>query len=349
MPEVASREVPRFSEFNPDVIPMQKRVINRIFSHDYSQDKLEVLMSGSIGSAKSIVLAHLCVLVAMMFPGARIGIGRDSMDDIKNTLFGMILDHMENDFREGVDFTSKKKIIEFSNGSTIECFSWHDKRYAKFRSYSFCMFVIEELTENITGDPYEAIKMRVGRQLNIPFALIVAATNPDEPDHWAYEYFIEGSKTHENIEVFYSYTKDNPFLPHWYYSSLQKTFSKKMADRMLRGQWVRIVQKNIYYSFDPDRNVIKQSSYQKNPDKPLLITFDFNIGKGKPMSAALLQENDNGQLVQFDEVILDGMRTLDVMDEIESRGHHELVNQVVGYGDRNGANNDTPTTQRAHD
>lgn len=341
-------DVPTLVEFDPQVIPYQMQVINEVFQHDYDRDgKLEILLSGSIGSAKTLLMAHIIVVGCLTFPNLCAGIGRNTLPDVKGTLFKMILDHIRC-LREGIDYfySMPSGIIRFSNGSTIKCYSWNDKRYTKFRSWPFAIFAIEELTENKTNEAYEEIKQRIGRQTNIPFALLLNATNPDEPEHWAYDYFIENPSKNPNIKVFYSRSEDNKTLPEWYIPQLRKTMSKLMADRMLRGKWLRISSETIYHAFDDERNV---DDYEFNPELPLQITFDFNIGKGKPMSCALSNETPDGSDHYFDEVIVEGLRTKGVLEEIDARGYFDEVNEIYIYGDRNGMNNDTRGTKTDYD
>lgn len=347
--ERPASDVPTLEEFNPQVVPYQMEVINDVFSHNYVDDgKLELLLSGSIGSAKTLLMAHIIVVACLEYEGLECGIGRVTLPDVKSTLFKMILDHLA-DLREGTDYwySEPSGIIRFSNGSSIKCFSWKDKRYSKFRSYPFAIFVIEELTENLTNDAYEEIKMRVGRQTHIPFALLMCATNPDEPDHWAYEYFIANTTNNPNIKVYYSRSEDNKTLPKWYIPSLKKTMSPLMAKRMLEGQWIRIAAQAIYHAFDENVNVI--DSYEFKDTRALQLAFDFNIGKGKPMSCALSQEDEQGNEFVFDEVILPGMRTKNVLEEIDARGWFDLAKEVRIYGDRDGSSNDTRGTKTDYD
>lgn len=346
-PQQRASEVPSFEEFDPRVIPWQYRAFYEITRADYSDGVHEFLFSGSVGSAKSILLAHLIIDHCTKYPRAKVGIGRESMQDLKDTLHAMILDHLEDDFVEGVDYKiNGKSHIIFKNGSKITPFSWHDKRYKKFRSYSFSMFVIEELTENKTRTFYDEIKMRVGRATKIPFAAIICATNPDDPAHWAYDYFILGAKRNPKIHVYHSVTSQNPFLPKWYIKGLQETLDPKMARRMLKGEWLSLTQDKIYYAYDDDKNVIE--SYEIDKTLPIGMTWDFNIGVGKPMSMALFQKVGK-KFVFFDEVVIHGSRTKDVMDELESRGYFDKGYEFYIYGDAAGKSNDTRSIKTDYD
>ena len=93
--DVLSR--PTLEGFSPDVIPWQREVVDLIDSWDYAESTPEILLSGSYGSAKSTLLAHLAVRHCIEWPGARVAIGRKARDDIKKTIWAEILDHIAYD------------------------------------------------------------------------------------------------------------------------------------------------------------------------------------------------------------------------------------------------------------
>lgn len=330
-----------YKNFNPKVIPWQYRALWNIQKADYSKGVHEFLLSGSVGSAKSTLLAHIIVDHCLRYKRGKVGIGRESKLDLEETLYNEILGHMEGFLTEGVHYRiNGKKHIIFKNKTRIVPFSWHDKRYKKFRSHAFSLFVIEELTENKTRDFYDEIKMRLGRMKHIPFAAIISATNPDDPAHWAYEYFIEGAKTNPKIQVFFSVTAQNPTLSKNYINDIRATLDPRMARRMLNGEWISLTKDKIYYSYDDVENVI--DSYEIDPDYPIGMAWDFNIGDGKPMSMCLFQRI-KGVYYFFDEVVIQTARTGDIMDELASRGYFDKGYHFLIYGDAAGKSNDTRT------
>lgn len=341
-------EVPSFLDFSPKAILWQHRANYEVLHAPYIVHNLngnpelethEFLFSGSVGSAKSMLLAHIIVHHCITYKRAKVGIGRESMKDLKDTLYQMILDHLDGSFEEGKDYKiNGKGHIIFRNKAKIIPFSWHDKRYKKFRSHTFSLFIIEELTENKTRDFYDEIKMRMGRMTKIPFSAIICATNPDDPAHWAHDYFIKGKENNPKIHVHYSVTSHNPFLPASYIRGLRETLDPKMALRMLKGQWISITTDKIYYSYDDELNVIP--SYEIDPKHPVCMSWDFNIGVGKPMSMCLFQIIGE-RFYFFDEVILEGSRTNDVLDELASRGYLDKGYHFQIYGDAYMRSNDT--------
>lgn len=341
-------EMPSFLDFSPKAILWQWKANYDVLHAPYlvpnehgvlELQTHEFLFSGSVGSAKSALACHIIVSHCVTYKGAKVGIGRESMKDLKDTLYQMILEHLDGSFEQGKDYRiNGKGHIIFRNKSKIIPFSWHDRRYKKFRSHTFSLFVIEELTENKSREFYDEIRMRMGRMTKIPFSAIINLTNPDDPAHWAYDYFIKGKESNPNIHVHYSVTAHNPFLPRSYIKGLQATLDPKMALRMLKGQWISITTDKIYYAYDDEKNVIPD--YEINPRLPVCMTWDFNIGVGKPMSMCLFQIVDE-KFIFFDEVIIEGSRTKDVMEELQARGYFDKGYKFQVFGDAYMKSNDT--------
>lgn len=91
---------PTFSGFSPDVIPAQRAVIDYLRDFDFTKGNAEIMLSGSYGSSKSLLMAHLVVRHCLTHRKARVGIGRLAMPDLKRTLWREILEHIDEDFTE---------------------------------------------------------------------------------------------------------------------------------------------------------------------------------------------------------------------------------------------------------
>lgn len=360
-----------FFSFNPKVIPYQYKVIYDIKkTYDYSTGPHFIMLSGSIGSAKSTLLAWLAIKHCTEFAGSCVLLGRKSLVDLRDTIFQECLDMLEGAFVEGVDYSVNytRLAITFANGSSIISRSWHDRKFKKFRSLKLSMVIIEELTENDTIDWkfFNEVMARLGRAKDkqnktIPENIFIAATNPDDPSHDAYKFFIKGSKKtnhyavkcdndgNPNIHVYYSLTEQNPFLPDWYHSSLRAKFDAKMIQRMLYGVWLYISTDVVYYNYNPEKHLAKNLKIKKK--LPLCLSFDFNIAKGKPMSSCLAQfnrkamnlTNDDKRFTFFDEVVVQGARTLDALEEWAGKGIFDLKHnpKILIYGDQTGTKSDS--------
>lgn len=302
-------------------------------------------------SAKSILMAHIAVRHCIENVGARVLLGRKALPDLKDTIYLKILEHMEGTLGEGKDFEAVTNIgkIRFRNGSEIISRSWSDKKYKKLRSLELSMAIIEELTENNEEDKqaYDEIKMRVGRLPHLDAGpLVICATNPDSPAHWAYKYFIASDV--RTRHVYYSVTTDNPFLPSQYIEQLKRDMDPKQALRMIEGKWIHIEEESVYHCYDKEKNFVP-FDYSIDLKHQINISFDFNIGEGKPLSCVLFQFINDIMHI-FDEVVVEGMRTNDVMDELDSRGllNYKVPEYIIN-GDATGKHKDTRSIHSDYD
>ena len=322
-----------YEEFDPSKIPFQQQVIYDLNqSYDYDFGTHEILLSGAIGSAKTTLMAFLVMDHCFKYVRAKALLGRLSMPELKETIFQEICEMIPEHFEEGRDYkiNETKASIDFCNGSRIISRSWSDKRYRKVRSLNLTCAAIEELTENEDLEFYQEIKYRVGRSATIPEKFIVSATNPDGPSHPAYEYFINSKSP--QVHVYYSKTEDNPFLPKSYVDQLLRDLDPKMARRMLFGEWVDVFQESIYYSYHKENDIA--DIYKVDDSLPKIMTFDFNIGVGKPMSMLVMQEDKKGAFHCFDEIVVEGFRTLNMLEEAVNKpwfhGHFILCGDATG-------------------
>jgi len=345
---IQQSDIPLVTEFDPNDVPWQMKAIDDILTYDYSLGVHQVLFSGAVGSAKTLLMAHLIVKHCLENPNAWVGIGRLTMKDLKDTLLYVVLEHIGY---EGVlvDYSHHKTRSEltFCNGARISCFSWGDKKYKKFRSYPFTMFAIEELSENDTPDAYEAIIMRLGRSRRIKQKLLIMATNPDDPEHWIYEKIIAKADNDPTIHIYYSITADNKFLDPAYLDFLERNLDPLMAQRMLYGQWVSIGGGAIYYQYHSG-NQVKGKSYKIKTNHPIRICWDFNIGEGKPLSAIAMQWNRYA-FHWFKEFVISSARTPEVLTEIGESGLLDYPVEYIIHGDASGNNRDTRNPRSDYD
>jgi hypothetical protein len=248
----------------------------------------------------------------------------------------MILEHLEcEQLVEGRDYFVQTSTanIQFSNKSEIVPLFWADKKFMRIRSLNLSAAVIEELTENV-GDDWKAfmeVKGRIGR-LPIPEKWLMCCTNPDGPSHPAYKYFIE-TKGHQTRHVYYSKTEDNPFLDKSYIRQLKEDMDPKTARRMLYGEWIEIDRERVYHAYKEGNRINKR--YNINPNYPIILSFDFNIGQGKPMSSCAMQYIGDTFHV-FDQVVVEGARTSDTMEEWYARGWFGPKHLILIHGDASG-------------
>lgn len=357
-PKLVQNSKPTLTAFCPDGIPYQRDVIDLIRDDwDYAVGTLEILLSGSYGSSKSVLLAHLVVTHCMENPGARAGICRRTMPDLKATLYKEIVEHIENSededgnpqFKEGRDYwlSETRATIRFKNKSEIIPICWGDRRYKKLRSLKLSFLAIEEGTENDDGDKegFLEAKARLRRLPHVRENVLIVATNPDSPSHWLYDYFIEpneGGRQHKTRRVFYSLTEQNIYLDPVYIAQLNEDLDPKRALRYLKGRWIELTKEQIYYCYDSANNY-RDRSYEIDVRLPIILSWDFNIGMGKPLSMCLGQyDGQADEFHWFADVCIEGARTLESVREVIARGHldHDVPKFIV-CGDASGKSRDT--------
>ena len=342
---------PNFSGFVP--FGYQSDCLSLLYNHDYSLYTPEILLSGSVGSAKSILCAHWAISHCLRFRGARIAISRMSLPDLKKTIYNEIIEHFEDSLKETIHYTKRDNTadIKFLNGSEIIAVSFGDRKYGKVKSLKLSGVILEEATEfedefYEDGGGFKLLKGRLRRIHNVPENFLLCATNPGEPDHALYDYFIDGEKKFDSRYVFYSVTTDNPYLDPVYIEQLRQDYSPLEAERYLRGKWISLKGKGLYAAYDPDVNY-KETDYEIRGDLPVRVSFDFNIGESKPMSCVFFQYHPDTDTIHFfNESVVEGAYVEDIMNDIWERG---LLNhqKIIIHGDATGRAR-TPASKRGN-
>lgn len=345
---------PHFSKFIP--FGYQREVIKLLHNHDYSIYTPEIMLSGSVGSSKSILAAHLAISHCLRFNGARIAISRQSLPDLRKTIYQEIIEHCQFSLTEGKHFNKRDNTcdIKFSNGSEIIAVSFGDKRFSKVRSLKLSGLILEEATDfdddfYAEGGGFMQFKARLRRIHNVPENWMILATNPGDPDSNLYRYFIEGHKIFDSRYVFYSNTEDNPFLDPVYIKQLKQDYSPMEAERYIRGKWISLDGKGIYAAYSTVHNY-KRESYIVQKRLPVRIAYDFNIGgSNKPMSCVLFQYDPKLDTCHFfNESVIDGAYVEDIMDDLYERG---LLNypKIIIHGDATGRARHTSSKKGNYD
>jgi len=329
---------PNLTQFVP--LDGQLEVIKAVRKADYSKGTYEFLLSGSVGSSKSLTAAHIAVTHALLFQNSNVLLGRLALPQLKATLCQKIRQHCYN---IGLDvvYNSTTGNFRFPNGSTMTAISWSDKNYDKLGSFEASCAIIEELVETKERDFYDKILQRVGRLPHVPEKFILSATNPSSPSSVWYKHLIDNDS--DMVQVFYSNTRDNPYLDPSYISGLMERLDEKQCKRMIEGLWIEINEEVIYYEYDKAHNFIP-SEYTIMPRYPIRLLYDFNIGQGKPLSLVLAQYHEHNDTWHiFDEIIIEGQRTVQSLEEMEGRGYFDEYKKCgfIVHGDASGKAKDT--------
>lgn len=347
---------PNLLEFDPREIDWQFELTKHVRRiADYSIGAHEYLLSGSVGSGKSLPSAHIGVTHCLLYPGANLGVGRRALPQLKATALKKIREHL---FNTGVEYRYNQTSGDFDlvNGSKITALSWADGNYSKFGSYELSAALVEEAQESKEETAYQFIQSRIGRLPHVREAFLMALANPDSPSHWLAKRFKlserkAGEMIHhasETRHVYFSRTEMNKFLPTQYIEGLKTNMDPKLARRLIYGEWVEIDTERVYHAYDSERNFKRNESYKVDPRFPVRMSFDFNIARGKPLSVVFFQFiNDTFHF--FNEVVVEGIRTEQSLEEAAAKGLLDHKAQYIVHGDAAGKHNDTRSNRSDYD
>lgn len=246
----------------------------------------EILYGGAAGGAKSYALWSLMIIKSIENPGIVIGLGRDSITDIKKytmQTFFEICRHwnIPDNFYH---YNSQDGKITFKNGSMIMFFALaympSDPDYAKIGG-SYLTFACIEEGGSVDERGKNALKSRIGRYRNEEFGIkpkLLITCNPSL--NWLYNDFYkpykEGTLPSHRMYI-PAKLSDNPYLGQDYRQILED-LDPLSKSRLLYGEW----------DFDGDRTRLI-------PYDTLLKIYDivkFNTSNDLYLSADIAITND---------------------------------------------------------
>lgn len=143
----------------------------------------EILLVGAAGTGKTLAILKKLNDIAWKYPGARIGILRKVRADLAQTTlvtFERDVLGMNNPICRGV-LRENRLSYRYPNGSEIVIGGMD--RPGKVLSGEYHVFYVAEAVEFSEND-WEFLLMRLGRDGIVPFAQLIADTNPSHPQHW---------------------------------------------------------------------------------------------------------------------------------------------------------------------
>ncbi len=148
---------------------------------------------------------------------------------------------------------------------------------------------------------------------------------------WIYKRFLHSPVT--GYECVCAKPFENQFILEQtpdYYERLESSYDPRFYRQEVLGEYINSRADRVYHCFNAAIHVVKHGY---DPHKPLLWALDFNVS---PMSSVLVQ-NQAGQLLVVDEIVLDRATTEDACAEFENRyrGHYAALEV---YGDASGRN-----------
>lgn len=134
---------------------------------------------------------------------------------------------------------------------------------------------------------------------------------------WAYQFFVREAK--ENRRIINAKTKDNPFLPADYLSTLEGIYTPEQLEAYTNGIFVNLTAGNVYRNYDRLKNHTRRVI---TAGDVLHVGMDFNITKMN----AVIHVEDDGIKYAVDE-IANAYDTNEICALIKERhpGHKVIV------------------------
>lgn len=322
---------------------MPRDVEIKLLPHQYeflSRDDKFLLLCGGIGSGKSFTGAHYIIKRVLDFPNALHFIGANSYSQLRDStlsaLFGVLQDM-------GIPFSYNQNhgMLEFCKGRVL-CKTMDN--YNMLRGIEIASFWLDEVRDL----KQEAFDMIMGRLRDKKASTLQGRlTTSPSGYNYLYDYFdSKGEKNTSDFGIVIASSYANKHLPAGYIDSLRNQYSEKFFRQEILGEFINISTDVVYYAFDEQLSII--DTYEISYRDPICISYDFNIGVGKPMSVALFQYR-SGTFYFFDEVVVEGTRTEDTLDEMEGRKIFEKSRHYIVHGDASGNSRSTNYNRTDYD
>jgi len=169
-----------------------KSLFNDIVPASFEEPKI-VILSGAMGSGKSIAVQYALNLLCSDYPGLQTIVGRISIKDVKRTFFAEFKIMTPSSLLS----SDTKEEMVFKNGSKVGIAGWGGGDTSSLRSLNLNVAVIEEVTQDAIKQGYFELNKRaltefIGRIRGKDRPnLIFLVSNPDSPSHWLYEDYIQ--------------------------------------------------------------------------------------------------------------------------------------------------------------
>lgn len=136
--------------------------------------------------------------------------------------------------------------------------------------------------DELTQFPEDFFAMLLSR-LRVPGAKLIATTNPDNPNHWLMQRYIERADELDFLDVKFT-IDDNTTLPADYVENIKREYTGVFYDRFILGLWV-VAEGLVYPMFNEAEHVIDEIPWQVLQRGNWFISLDY--GTVNPTAAGL--------------------------------------------------------------
>jgi len=294
----------------------------------------EVLYGGAAGGGKSKLGCIWHIYRRMRFPESRGLIGRSKLKSLEeSTLVTLFETCSELGYIAGKHFNynSQKSRITWANGSVTllkDLFAYpSDPDFASLGSTEFTDAFIDECTE-VTAKAKQIVYSRIRWKLDeygiIPKMLMTC--NPSQG--WVKDTYISNDrgavKLPENKKFVNAKVWDNPNkeFVRLYIENLSELNDYDRA-RLLDGDWdvMPSAENPFFHLYDSQTHT---GTHKLDPDKPLVLSIDFNMNPFACIAAHLWRDEQGEHVAVVDEIEIKKGSIPAMIDEIKLRYGHWL-------------------------
>lgn len=293
----------------------------------------EILLVGAAGTGKTLAILKKLNDVAWAYPGARIAIIRKVRADLAKTVlvtFERDVLGVRNPICQGVQRENRMS-YRYPNGSEIVIGGMD--RPSSLRGGEYHIIYIAEATELEEND-WEYALMRLGRDNIVPFAQIIADTNPSYPQHWLKRRCDAGK-----CKLLDTFHKDNP--AYWdnqtndwtdrgrkYVLGKLARLSGVRRARYFEGKWV-IAEGAVYDTFDERIHKVPRFEIPRDWKRYRAIDFGFT----NPFVCQWWAMDPDGRLYMYREIYRTQRTVVDHAKQIKELTGDERIEFTVADHD----------------
>jgi phage terminase large subunit len=303
-------------------------VINDVYVDLLDNKARFLILYGGAMSGKSVFCAQKLLERTRAEVGHRFLALRKVGTTVKRSIFQEFLDLIyEYDLDREFKINRSDYTITHTNGNQIYCMGLDDPEKVKSIKGITGMW-LEEVTEFTPQDLNQLdIRVRGKKKHYIQFLM---SFNPIDDRNWLKDRFFD--KVDPDAFTIKTTYKDNHFLTDDDKRRLEsyKTLNTLFYQVYCLGDWGIIDTSNKFFYNFVKIDHVSECGY--NPEKPLKISFDFNL---EPFAAIIYQNTTKHGLVIFDKVRLDNSDIYQVCDMIKANYPKAFY---IATGDRTGYN-----------
>lgn len=250
---------------------------------------------GGLGSGKSFALMMKLLKLSWQNKNFSGGLLSPSVEDFKRDMLPMFEECFASHGLQNLAYYHKQDKCFYFPWTSGKLYVFSGEKAIAGPNLAYCGINEPSLIK------YERINemMRRVRVKNAPVKQRCMAGTPEDIHGWLQD-FIEEQTNLGNLRLIQAKTGENKFLDPEYVQHLKDTLDPAQFRLFAEGELIRIGSNLFYYSWTKEN----ETDIELDPDMPLLINVDFNVGR---MTATVAQKYMDGHkkiIVFCDELVL---------------------------------------------